>query len=192
LEVGFIMQAQLRTKTAVLALAVALTGCVAEPTAPYPASSPAPVARPSPNVYYYPLQGQTAEQQDRDRYECYLWARRQTGYDPSLPHPDGGPPVQVLAMPPPGHDTLAGAATGAIIGAAVSDPWHSGEGAAVGAVAGAVLGAASDAGRQQTAQRVQSQQDAERQRADAQADALVLDYRSAMKSCLSARGYTVQ
>jgi len=111
---------------------------------------------------------------------------------PRAPRPDGGPPVQVLAMPPPGHATLTGAATGAIIGAAVSDPWHSGEGAAIGAVAGAVIGAASDAGRQQTAQQVLEQTDAERNRSIAQSDAVVLDYRNAMKACFEARGYTVQ
>jgi hypothetical protein len=143
-------------------------------------------------MYFYPTNGQSTDQQDRDRYECYLWARKQTGYDPGLPRSDGGPPVHVVAMPPPGHDTLAGAATGAVIGAAVSEPWHSGEGAAIGAVAGAVIGAASDASRQQTAQSVEAQENAERDRVIAQSDAAVLDYRNAMKACLEARGYSVQ
>lgn len=178
--------------TGVLAMIVA--GCASPGPTAAPSSTPAapPAPRPSPNVYFYPTRGQSTDQQDRDRYECYLWARKQTGYDPSVPRPGGGPPVQVVAMPPPGHDTLAGAATGAIIGAAVSNPWDSPEGAAIGAVAGAVIGAASDASRQQSAQRVQDQQDAERDRAIAQSDAVVLDYRNAMQACLAARGYAVQ
>lgn len=34
-------------------------------------------------VYAYPTHGQSAEQADRDRYECYQWAVQQTGFDPS-------------------------------------------------------------------------------------------------------------
>jgi hypothetical protein len=143
-------------------------------------------------VYFYPLHGQSAQQQDRDRYECYLWSRRQTGYDPSRVRPDGGAPVQVTPVPPPGYGVAAGAATGAVIGAAVSHPWDSAEGAAVGAVAGAVIGAAADAGRQQEAERIEAQENAARAQVTAQADAAVLDYRDAMKSCLTARGYAVQ
>ena len=175
-----------------LALAALVTGCASEPPAAAPAAPASPAVRPSSNVYFYPVHGQSADQQDRDRYECYLWARKQTGYDPSQVRRDGGPPVQVVAMPPPGYDTMAGAATGAVVGAAVSQPWHTAEGAAIGAVAGAVIGAASDASRQQEAQRVQAEKDAERERAAAQADSAVLDYRNAMKSCLAVRGYTVQ
>ena len=80
----------------------------------------APAARPSPTVYFYPQHGQSAEQQDRDRYECYRWAYKQTGYDPSRPRRDGGAPVQVVPVPPPGYGVAAGAATGAVIGAAAN------------------------------------------------------------------------
>jgi hypothetical protein len=67
-----------------LALAVTLAGCASEP-----ASAPGPAApRPSPTVYFYPLKGQSPAQQDRDRYECYRWAHRQTGFDPSRPVDD--------------------------------------------------------------------------------------------------------
>jgi hypothetical protein len=164
-----------------VALAAVLAGCASEPAAP----APAPVVRPSPNVYFYPLHGQAAAQQDRDRYECYRWAHRQTGYDPSLPRQDGAAAVQVVAGPPPGYAVAAGAATGAVIGAAVSPPWDAAEGAAIGAVAGAMIGAVAVASQQQQAQGVVSQ-------ANAQSDAAVTAYRDAMKSCLAARGYSVQ
>jgi hypothetical protein len=112
-----------RWESTLLALVAVLAGCASEPPASTPAVPASPAVRPSSNVYFYPVRGQSAEQQDRDRYECYLWARKQTGYDPSRPRQDGGAPVQVVAMPPPGYDTVAGAATGAVIGAAVSQPW---------------------------------------------------------------------
>lgn len=164
-----------------VAVAAVLAGCASQPAAPAPAA----VVRPTPNVYFYPLHGQTPARQDRDRYECYRWAHRQTGYDPSLPRQDGAAAVQVVAGPPPGYAVAAGAATGAVIGAAVSQPWDTAEGAAIGAVAGAMIGAAAEASQQQQAQSVVAQ-------ANAQADVAVIDYRDAMKSCLAARGYSVQ
>jgi hypothetical protein len=175
-----------------LAILATLAGCASQAPGSVPAAPAVPAVRPSPNVYFYPLQGQSAGQQDRDRYECYLWARRQTGHDPSLPRQDGGPPVQVVAVPPPGYGVAAGAVTGAVIGAAVSHPWDTPEGAAIGAVAGAMIGAAADASRQQQAEQIEARENAERARAAAQSDAAVLAYRDAMKSCLTARGYSVQ
>jgi outer membrane lipoprotein SlyB len=136
-------------------------------------------------VYFYPLHGQTAEQQDRDRYECYRWAHRHTGFDPSEPRQYGTATVQVVAGPPPGYAVAAGAATGAVIGAAVAQPWDTAEGAAIGAVAGAMVGAAVETSRAQQAQGAVA-------RANAQDDAAVMAYRDAMKSCLAARGYSVQ
>jgi hypothetical protein len=37
----------------------------------------------SADVYVYPMQNQTPEQQSKDRYECYRWAANQTGFDPT-------------------------------------------------------------------------------------------------------------
>ena len=36
-------------------------------------------------IYIYPNQGQSAQQQSRDRYECHSWAVQQTGVDPTAP-----------------------------------------------------------------------------------------------------------
>ena len=33
-------------------------------------------------LFVYPSEGQSDEQRDKDRYECYLWASDQTGFDP--------------------------------------------------------------------------------------------------------------
>ena len=35
-------------------------------------------------IYAYPSQGQSAEQQDRDYYDCHVWAVDESGYDPTL------------------------------------------------------------------------------------------------------------
>ncbi|MCB1703638.1 MAG: hypothetical protein KDI17_02195 [Halioglobus sp.] len=47
-----------------------------------PEGAEAAVAAATAEVFVYPGKGQSAEQQDRDRYECYRWAVAQTGYDP--------------------------------------------------------------------------------------------------------------
>jgi hypothetical protein len=38
---------------------------------------------PSDTLFVYPRNGQTSDQQSRDRYECHHWAVEQTGYDPT-------------------------------------------------------------------------------------------------------------
>ena len=35
------------------------------------------------NLFAYPRNGQSADQQATDRYECHKWANEQTGYDPT-------------------------------------------------------------------------------------------------------------
>jgi hypothetical protein len=42
-------------------------------------------APPAPDVFIYPKNGQTPDQQSRDRYECHRWASGETGFDPSEP-----------------------------------------------------------------------------------------------------------
>jgi hypothetical protein len=44
----------------------------------------------SSELFVYPASGQTEEQRDRDRYECYVWAAGQTGFDPSAENADVG------------------------------------------------------------------------------------------------------
>ena len=44
------------------------------------------------NLSIYPSQGQSQEQQDRDRFECHNWSVGETGFDPTRPQPTGRPP----------------------------------------------------------------------------------------------------
>ncbi len=180
----------------VLTVSLALAACASPPTRNTMQSSatpaPFPAPRPSTRVYFYPTAGQTAAQQDRDRYECYLWAVKQTGFDPSQPHLAPHQRVEVVPIPPPGSNTAAGAVAGAVIGAAVSHPHKAAEGAIVGAVAGAVIGAASDAARQERAEQVQARYQQENLRHAARSEKQAQDYRRALGACLEGRGYSVQ
>lgn len=51
-------------------------------TAPPPATNVAQA--PTDQLFVYPRQGQSAQQEATDRYECHRWAINQTGYDPTL------------------------------------------------------------------------------------------------------------
>lgn len=170
-----------------------LGACASAPpaVAPPPLQAPPPPP-PSPDVFFYPQQGQGPQQQAQDRYECYLWAKRQTGFDPSAVRPPTRASVRVVPVPAPGHDTAVGTMTGAVLGAAVSRPGNMGAGAVIGAVAGAVLGAASDQSRQRAADAEQARIDDMQARRAAQSDAQLQSYRRALKACLQGRGYSVE
>ncbi len=171
---------------------VFLTGCVVpppqRPARPYREVPPPPQA--NTDVFAYPQQNQSPEQQDRDRYDCHLWAVKQTGFDPSAP---GVPPHErvrvVSAGPPPGAGTAVGAIAGAILGAAVSRPRDAGAGAIVGAIAGGAIGNASDQAQAQANQQVVTTQDS---RQSAAMEQKASNYRRAIGACLEARGYSVK
>src|SRR6185437_11747739 len=167
---------------------VALIGCVDAPP-PRPYRAPPPPPRASTDVYAYPQQGQTAEQQDRDRYDCHLWAVKQTGFDPSAP---GVPPherVRVVSAPPSGTGTAVGAIAGAILGAVIAGPRDAGFGAVAGGITGAAVGNASDQAQAAANSQVIVQQDARQAAAMEQKSS---NYRRAISACLEARGYTVK
>lgn len=182
-----------------LLLAAMLTGCASyeplpryEQTVTYPARELS-----SPNVYFYPAAGQSRVQQDRDRYECHVWAVSQTGFDPGSLRSQRSlqvePVVEQELATASGEGAAVGAVTGALLGAAVSRPRHSGEGALIGAIAGAVIGAVSDAERQERADAVQQlyvQRDSNRY--NARLERQIQDYRRAMSACLAGRNYEVQ
>lgn len=190
-------------RSALVANAVLVTGCAslgeggtaAEPPSqsavPQTSAADAATSRTA-QVYVYPARNQSAGQLDRDRYECYLWAVRQSGFDPSQPSLAPHQRVAVVPAPPAGADTVAGVITGAVIGAAVSDSGHAGTGAAVGAVIGGALGSASDAARAQDAQRVQRRFDQLEEERLARIEQQSSDYRRALTACLEGRGYTVK
>ena len=53
------------------------------PSAPTPLYSSQPSATAS-DIFVYPRNGQSAEQTNKDRYECHAWAVSQTGFDPTV------------------------------------------------------------------------------------------------------------
>ena len=165
---------------------------------PAPGALPAPQSAQSAPLYFYPERGQPEAVQDRDRFECYRWAVRETGTDPGMTavrsdEPGRAPPVPyAAARRADGADVVAGAATGALMGAAVSSPRHAGANAVIGAIFGAAVGAASGEARNRAIDQAQARQ-ADAQWAAAERARQPLDnFRRAMSACMQGRGYRVQ
>jgi hypothetical protein len=149
-----------------------------------------PAPAPTTQVYIYPTGGQTQDRLGQDRYECHLWAVKQSNFDPSVTALTPRQRVEVVPAPPAGSDTVAGAVTGAIIGAVVArDP---GAGAVGGAILGGAAGAVSDGQREAHAKSVQQRYDRRDAARMAQLDEQAGNYRRALTACLEGRGYTVK
>ena len=184
----------MRVLSASMVLAMlAASGCVSEPVVMPPPPPPPP---PDTTVYFYPAGDQTkvsAEQQDRDKYECNGWAVKQSGFDPSLPRMPPHQRVAIVSGPPPGAAVGAGAVTGAVVGAAVAHPWESGRGALLGAVAGAAVGGIVEAEHAQSNRRAAAQASADANGARSAAlERQASQFRRALSACLEARGYVVR
>lgn len=158
----------------------------------YSEPEPVPQSTVATEVYYYPVRGQSIKQQDLDRFECYLWAKKQSGFDPSRPHLTTHQRIDVVPDPAPGQDTAAGAFTGAVLGAIIGSPDHTGEGALIGALAGGALGATSDAARQERAEDIQQAYEQRATTRQAGLERQADSYRRAMQACLEGRGYSVR
>ena len=128
----------------------------------------------------YPQQGQSDEQQSKDRFECHNWAVQQSGFDPGNPPPAA--PQQSSGGGEVVRGGARGAATGAVVGAITG---NAGRGAARGAVIGGAIGAGRRSARKKQEQQAQAQAQAQYQQG---ADG----YNRAVSACLGGRGYVVQ
>ena len=165
-----------------------LAGCVIAPAHPvaspprYGTAPPPPRPVASQPMYFYPELSQDDSRQDRDRYECYRWAVRETGVDPGM--------TPVREVPPPraavrdGSEVVAGAATGAVVGSVIASRGHGAEGAIIGAIFGTLLGAAAQESRAQAAEQAHA-------RRQAYAQVPMDNFRRAMGACMSGRGYRI-
>lgn len=131
------------------------------------------------DVFVYPSQGQTEEQQEQDEYACYKWAHEETGFDPTQTT------VQQAGPAPTEGGLMRGAARGAVLGAiggAIAG--DAGTGAAIGAGVGTATGAIRR--RDATAEAA-----AANQQAVQQYEASLHGYKRAFAACMTGRGYTV-
>jgi hypothetical protein len=135
----------------------------------------------------YPNKGQSSEQQEKDKFDCYTWAKGQTGFDPmQVPTATTAPPQEGAQQGGVVRGAGRGAVTGVAVGAIAGD---AGKGAAIGAASGALIGGM----RRRDQQR--NQQQAEQQWANEQTANYANqrnNYNRAYSACLEGRGYTVK
>ena len=131
-------------------------------------------------MYIYPEEGQSAEQEEQDKFACHQWAVQQTGVNPDQPAQVYNPPQQ-----PQGFGALGGAAIGSAagaIGGAIAG--HPGEGAAIGAAVGGFFGVLK--------RRLGIDQQYQAQQQEIANHRYALEqYDRAFATCLSGKGYTV-
>jgi predicted lipid-binding transport protein (Tim44 family) len=146
-----------------------------------------PITSLADDLFIYPTKNQSAEQQDKDKWECRAWATKQTGFDPAARITASSPPP---ARQAPKGGLIRGAAGGAGIGAiggAIAG--NAGKGAAIGAATGGLLGTVrrndqirqEEYAHQQWAQQNVAQYEQNRS-----------SWVRAVKACITGRGYTVQ
>jgi hypothetical protein len=138
------------------------------------------------DLYIYPNKGQSNEQMEKDKYDCYSWAKQQTGFDPMQAPTASSPPPQQTTSGGVVRGAAGGAALGAIGGAIAGD---AGKGAAIGAGTGAALGGM----RRRSSTRQNEQEQAQwQQQQQAQYEAKRNEYNRAYGACLQGRDYTVK
>lgn len=129
----------------------------------------------------YPAKGQSNEQMEQDKFQCYGWAKNNSGFDPmqaTIPSASSHQSNQEGGVVRGG---ARGAALGAVVGAIAGD---AGEGAAIGAASGGLMGGM----RRREARRQQSQVDQQVQQQDSAEKG---SYDRAYSACLEGKGYTV-
>ena len=134
-------------------------------------------------LYIYPAKGQSSEQQEKDKFECYNWAKNDTGFDPmEVPTTSTAPPSGQKKSGGAAKGILAGAATGAIIG-------DTSKAARRGAAAGGLIGGARQSSKNM---QVEQQQQQWEQQEVANYNNKRDNYNRAYSACLEGRGYTVK
>lgn len=141
------------------------------------------------DLIVFPAKGQSQEQMEKDKFECYGWAKQQTGFDPMQSQPSAqAPPSQSQG---PQGERIRGAARGAAVGAVVGEIANddAGKGAAAGAAGGAMVGGMKT--RQSRRAQTQGQQQ-QAQQQDAAYDQQRSTYNRAYSACIEGKGYTVK
>lgn len=138
------------------------------------------------DVMVYPAKGQSAEQTEKDKYECYQWAKGQSGFDPmAAPTAQTAPPASEKQAGGAGRGALGGAAAGAVVGALTG---NTRKGALIGGGSGALLGGMR---RHDQKERETHNRNQWEQREAANYSQNRNDYNRAYSACLSGRGYSV-
>ena len=159
--------------------------------------------------FIYPSEGQTAQQEQKDKNDCYGWASQQTGFDPAQELEEQqaaaararqqSQQAQQMAVQQAESTqgqgivgAAGGAAGGALIGAVAG---NAGKGAAIGSAVGLLAGWHHRRAEEIAAanQQLMTQQQIAAQSAQqlAVSQQKLANYNLAFKTCMQGRGYTL-
>lgn len=138
----------------------------------------------------YPAKDQSQDQMEKDKFECYSWAKKESGFDPMQPPTaTEAPPQQQAKKGGAGRGAARGAAVGYAGGKILSDSGSGSSGAKAGAATGALVGGMRRRDQQRQQQQAQQQWAKEQ---EAQYTQARNSYNRAHSACLEGRGYTVK
>ncbi len=145
------------------------------------------------DLMIYPAKGQSQDQMEKDKFECYSWAKGQTGFDPmQMPTATAPPPSKQATSSTAGGAVkggVGGGLLGAGVGAIAGGSKGARKGAAIGAVSGGAIGGVRSSSQQKRDR--QAQKEGEQQQANQYMQKRNTDNR-AYSACLEGKGYTVK
>jgi predicted lipid-binding transport protein (Tim44 family) len=134
------------------------------------------------DLYVYPKDGQSTEQTDKDKFECYNWAKKDSGFDPmATPRTTSAAPSGQARSGTMVKGGLGGAAIGGLLGGR--------SGAGKGALAGGLIGGVHQHQHNKNVESERSQW--EQQESDNYSNNRN-NYNRAYAACLEGRGYSVK
>jgi hypothetical protein len=134
-------------------------------------------------LYIYPAKDQSAEQMEKDKYECYSGAKNDTGFDPmAVPRATTSAPKGEKKKGGALKGAAAGAVAGKVLGSSSKTTKRS-------AAAGGLIGGVSQSSKNSKTE--QKQKDWEQKKSANYANNRN-NYNRAYSACLEGRGYTVK
>ncbi len=142
------------------------------------------------DLYVYPAKGQSKDKMEQDKYQCYQFAKNETGFDAmARPTTSTPPPAKEKETWGAGQGAVGGALLGAGIGAIAGGGKGAGTGALIGGVGGGAVGHVNRSNqkeREETRRRDWEQRETSRYVQGRNS------YERAYAACLEGRGYTVR
>jgi hypothetical protein len=141
----------------------------------------------------YPAKGQSQDQLEKDKFECYSWAKGQTGFDPmEMPKATAPPPTKQATSSTAGgvvKGGVGGGLLGAGVGAIAGGKKGAKKGALIGGLSGGTIGGVRSSSQQKQDRKAQKQWEKQQtnqymQKRDT--------YNRAYSACLEGKGYTVK
>ncbi len=140
-------------------------------------------------LYVYPQQGQSNDQLEQDKFQCYGFGKEQSGFDPMEVPTATAPPPQEKKGAGVGRSAATGAAIGGAYGALTGNSSKARDRAKKGAVTGLVFGGMSNSNAKR-------QNEANRKAWEQEQAAIYKqnrhNYNRAYAACLEGRGYSVR